>query len=142
MRATASSRDENPGPSTRHSTQTFDVLIVEDDPTLRRTVAEALQDVGYRVIGARDGVDALRVLESAAPWLILLDMGLPLMNGREFAHEVRRRNIKTKILVVTAALDAANLAKETDADGYIAKPFEVEELLDAVGKHRPIGFSH
>jgi DNA-binding response OmpR family regulator len=114
----------------------FDVLIVEDDPVLRRTIAFSLQSEGYQVLSARDGVDALRVLETATPWLILLDMRLPGMDGADFAAEVRARNIPTTFVVVTGTREPRAAAREIGAEDFIAKPFDVDELVDLVHRHR------
>ena len=114
----------------------FDVLIVEDDPVLRRTIAFSLQAEGFFVMGARDGVDALRVLETATPWLILLDLRLPGMNGADFAAEVRARGIPSRIAVVTGTREAREAAQEIGAVDYLAKPFDVDDLVDLVYRHR------
>jgi len=79
--------------------QTFDVLVLEDDPVLRRTVAFSLHAEGYRVIGARDGIDALHVLESALPRGGLLGLQLPAMDGVAFVNEIRARGIDPAIIV-------------------------------------------
>src|SRR5688572_16339530 len=83
-----------------------DVLVVEDDPLTRRAIVELLQGTGHRVVAARDGADALRVLDHTVPALILLDLALPVMGGAEFAREVRRRGIGAKIVLMSAAWDA------------------------------------
>ncbi|HZT07192.1 MAG TPA: response regulator [Chloroflexota bacterium] len=114
-----------------------DVLVVEDDPILRRSVAQTLEDEGYRVVGARDGVDALRVLGRCSPWLILLDIWLPRMNGPEFVSELRDRGADVKIVVMTAAQHARRWATALGADAILAKPFESFELVDLVAQQRP-----
>jgi DNA-binding response OmpR family regulator len=114
----------------------FDVLIVEDDPVLRRTIAFSLQAEGFLVMGARDGVDALQVLETATPWLILLDLRLPGMNGADFAAEVRARGIPTRIAVISGTHEARTAATEMGAVDYLAKPFEVDDLVDLVHRHQ------
>jgi two-component system response regulator FlrC len=114
-----------------------DILVVEDDPTLRHLIAESLVSAGYRVVGARDGADALQVLDRVTPWLILLDLRMPVMKGEVFAHEVRRRQVHTKIVVMTAALDAEHLAREAEADDCLAKPFQMAQLFACVERHRP-----
>ena len=124
------------GPRAGVNLRKFDVLVVEDDPVLRRTIAFSLQSEGYQVMGARDGVDALRVLESGRPWLILLDLRLPGMNGADFAEEARARGIRCRIAVVTGSRDAREAAQEVGADDYLAKPFEVDDLVDLVHRQR------
>src|SRR5207302_511419 len=68
----------------------IDVLVVEDNPPLRQTVATALASEGYEVLSAADGVDALGVLEHTDPWLLILDIQLPRMDGRELVREIRK----------------------------------------------------
>jgi two-component system response regulator MprA len=113
------------------------VLVVDDDPILRRSIAETLQESGYRVIGARDGVDALRVLSRTAPWLILLDIYLPMMNGADFVRELRQRGITTRIVVITASRDASAWAERLEAADFLRKPFEMVDVLQAVERYRP-----
>jgi two-component system, OmpR family, response regulator len=113
-----------------------DVLVVDREPVLRRVTAETLQEAGYRVIAARDGADALRVLEFASPWLVLLDVPLPVMGGAEFAQELRRREIQMRILVVGAG-DVGRWADEINADGRLMKPFTPTQLLAEVNRLRP-----
>jgi CheY-like chemotaxis protein len=66
------------------------------------------------------------------PALVLLDMRMPVLDGWGFAAAVRQQGLPVKILVMTAAQDAAAWAAEIGADGYIAKPFDVSDLLEAV----------
>jgi DNA-binding response OmpR family regulator len=113
-----------------------DVLVVDNDPLLRRAAAEALQEVGYRVISARDGADALRVLEFATPWLVVLEVHLPVMGGVELVHELRRREFPIKILVMGAG-DVRQWAQEIKADGHLVKPFAIRELLAEVNSIDP-----
>jgi len=109
-----------------------DVLVVEDDPSLRRTIAEALQMRGFQVTSARDGADALKAISTTIPRVILLDVRLPVMNGLEFAREVRRRSLDTRIIVMTGANDPQKLARDSLADGYLAKPFILSELYRTI----------
>lgn len=109
------------------------VLVVEDDPDLAALEAEVLKLRGHDVDVASNGREALEAAERARPDLILLDMKMPVMNGREFADEYRRREPSTPpIVVVTAADDAQRRAAEVGASGWIAKPFDPETLLDKV----------
>jgi two-component system response regulator MprA len=113
--------------------------VVEDNPNLRRTIAEALDGEGYAVLSAADGVDALRALDRADPWLILLGRRLPRMDAKEFVREVRERRLRARAVVVTGAEDATRTARELQADGYLVKPFELDELFALVERYRPPG---
>ena len=112
------------------------ILIIEDDEAILSTLELALGDEGYEVLTAMDGAAALEVIERQAPALILLDMKMPVMDGWTFAHAYRRQPEPwAPVLVVTAARDAAQRAAEVGADGYLAKPFELDDLLDLVGRY-------
>jgi CheY-like chemotaxis protein len=109
------------------------VLVVEDDPDMRQLVEEILSDEGYRVNTAQDGQAALEEVARELPGLILLDMRMPRMNGWEFAREFRERyGRRAPIVVLTAAADAGERAAEIGAEGFLGKPFELDELLRTV----------
>ncbi|HET7636642.1 MAG TPA: response regulator [Candidatus Limnocylindria bacterium] len=108
------------------------ILVVDDDEAILHIVADVLRFEGYRVETALDGAQALQVVERSSPRLVLLDMRMPLLDGWGFARVLRERGIHLPILVMTAARDAAGWAAEIGAEGYLAKPFDIAELLDAV----------
>lgn len=108
------------------------ILIVDDDPMILNVVSEILQLEGYEVETASDGAEALDRLESSHPSLVLLDMRMPVMDGWGFAGVLKQRGMRVPILVMTAAQNARKWAEEIDADGYVAKPFELTDLLTAV----------
>jgi CheY-like chemotaxis protein len=112
------------------------VLVVDDDSAIVSTVEALLSDEGYEVTTAGDGREALRELERELPTLVLLDMRMPIMDGWSFAQEVRRRGLELPIVVMTAAQDASRWATEIDADGFVAKPFDIDDLIKAVADHR------
>ena len=112
------------------------VLVVEDDPDLVALMEVILQDAGYRVATAADGYEALQRVEAEMPALILLDMRMPRMNGWEFAEEFRARwGRACPIVVVTAAENARLRAEEIGAEGWLEKPFDLEDVLRAVERH-------
>jgi CheY-like chemotaxis protein len=112
------------------------VLVVDDDPAIAEVVAGALEDEGYPVAVAHNGAEALKQVEARPPRLILLDMRMPVMNGWEFADAYRARSAeRAPIVVMTAGRDAAQKARDIDADGYIAKPFDLDEILETVTRH-------
>ena len=108
------------------------ILIVDDDPAILVTVAAILEFEGYQVEQARNGAEALVVLEQGRPGLVLLDMRMPVLDGWGFARALTERGIHLPILVMTAAQDAGRWAREIGAAGYVAKPFELAGLLRAV----------
>jgi len=112
------------------------VLIVEDDPDLLALEEAILSDAGYRVASAADGLEALERVEREMPGLILLDMRMPRMNGWDFAREFRARHGNVcPIAVITAAENARLRAQEIQADAWLEKPFDLEDVLALVARH-------
>jgi two-component system chemotaxis response regulator CheY len=95
-------------------------------------VTEILEFEGYAVERATNGAEGLAVIARVRPALILLDMRMPVLNGWEFAHALNEQGLKIPTLVMTAAQDARRWAREIGADGYIAKPFQITDLLDGI----------
>ena len=112
------------------------ILVVDDDPSILATVSEILEFEGYLVVTAANGVEALEVIEQHEPSLILLDMRMPVLDGWGFARRLVERGLQLPIVVMTAAQDARRWAEEIGAAGYVPKPFELPELLDAVERLR------
>jgi CheY-like chemotaxis protein len=112
------------------------VLVVEDDTDIREAIAEVLADGDYRTLCAANGADALTELRAAQrqPCVILLDVMMPIMDGREFrAQQVRDaalRNIPVVVLSAHAHADAD--ATQMDAAGFLAKPVDLHVLLRTV----------
>jgi CheY-like chemotaxis protein len=112
------------------------ILVVDDDPTIRLTVAGILEDEGYTVIAAGDGLEALEKLAEVRPAAILLDMAMPRMDGYAFAAELERRGAQETppVIVLTADGRAAEKAARVGARGYLAKPFTLATLLAEVAR--------
>lgn len=109
------------------------VLVVDDDPEIAGLVSDVLVGEGVRVVTASNGVEALASVAERLPALILLDMRMPVLDGWGFAREFRARYGRAApIVVLTAAENPAQRARDIDADAWLAKPFGVDELLDAV----------
>lgn len=112
------------------------VLVVEDDPDLLALLEMVLADAGHRVRTAAHGAEALERVAEELPAVILLDMRMPVMNGWEFARELRARyGHVCPIVVLTAAENAEQRAAEIGAEGWLAKPFDIEDVLAAVARH-------
>jgi len=109
------------------------VLVVDDDDDIRFLVATVLEDEGFAVETARDGLDALDAVERTMPDVIVLDMKMPRMDGPTFARALRSRfDRRAKLVVVTAADSVRRSAAEAGADASVGKPFDIDVLLDAV----------
>ncbi|MBA2449972.1 MAG: response regulator [Chloroflexi bacterium] len=114
------------------------ILVVDDDEGIGEFVGLALSDEGYEVATALHGAVALEVIGRQAPDVILLDMRMPIMDGWEFARRYRERpGPHAPIVVMTAARDAATRASEIEADGVLAKPFDLDALLEIVARFTP-----
>lgn len=111
------------------------LLVLEDEPSIREAIEAVLVQEGYDVRGAANGLDALALLENFQPDLILLDMRMPVMDGWQFAAAYRQRpGPHAPIIAVSAATTARERAAQIDADGYLAKPFDIPGLLSTVQK--------
>lgn len=115
------------------------VLVVDDDEAIGEFVGWVLTDEGHEVATAENGAEALKVLEQMTPDVILLDMRMPVMDGWQFADAYRKGPyIAAPIVVVTAARDVTERAAEISADGYLGKPFDIDELLSTVKRFAPV----
>jgi len=112
------------------------VLVVDDDEGIREAIDMTLSDEGYEVVTASDGADALTAADHRPPSLILLDMRMPVMDGWAVARALRVKGIDVPIVVMTAAESAKRWADEVGAEGYLAKPFGLDDLLAAVERFR------
>jgi DNA-binding response OmpR family regulator len=110
------------------------VLLVEDDPSIQKGLEMNLKVDGLRVLCASDGVAAVRAARAAMPDLIILDLGLPGMDGFEVLREVRKDDPEVPILVLSARASEAEkvLGLSLGADDYVTKPFGLAELLARV----------
>jgi two-component system chemotaxis response regulator CheY len=109
------------------------VLVIDDDPTIRQVVAFALADEGHEVAEAADGQAALAAIARRHPDVILLDMKMPGMDGWVFVERYRARyGRRAPIVVLTAAPDAARRGAEVEAEAYLAKPFDLDALVELV----------
>jgi DNA-binding response OmpR family regulator len=114
------------------------VLLVEDDAVLRETLRWALEDEGFQVVEAVDGLDAVDQATARRPGLVVLDMGLPGLDGYGVAAALRARyGGELPILVVTADGHASDKASRVGAYAYLHKPFDIDHLVARV--HQGLG---
>ncbi|HEX7222750.1 MAG TPA: response regulator transcription factor [Candidatus Limnocylindrales bacterium] len=105
------------------------ILVVDDEPTLRETLVDALETDGFRVVSAADGREALTVFRAERPDLVLLDLMLPELSGVEVCRIIRSES-SVPIVMLTAKdseLDKV-VGLELGADDYVTKPFSLREL--------------
>jgi two-component system, OmpR family, response regulator MprA len=107
------------------------VLVVDDDPPLRRMLARTLSAEGYEVTVAVDGGAALLAAERSAPDVIVLDVAMPAIDGLSVCRRLRTKGLPTPILMLTARDAVADRVAglEAGADDYLVKPFAIEELI-------------
>jgi CheY-like chemotaxis protein len=115
------------------------ILVVDDDPTILATVSEVLDMEGYDVVTATNGAEALVAVDRSVPSLVLLDMRMPVLDGWGFMRAVRARGLTLTVVVMTAAADARRWGREIGAEGVLAKPFDIDELVRAVQQWRAQG---
>jgi DNA-binding response OmpR family regulator len=110
------------------------ILVVEDDPTMRRALQDNLSFKGYQVRAAADGEDGLRLALDLKPDLVLLDIMLPKVNGYEVCRRVREQGLDMPIIMLTAKGQEEDiiLGLNLGADDYVTKPFSVNVLLARV----------
>jgi len=107
------------------------ILVVDDDPAVRASLERALRLEGYAVDAAADGATALRALSLAPPDAVVLDLGLPDLDGLEVCRRLRSTGDDTPVLILTArdAVDERVHGLDAGADDYLVKPFALAELL-------------
>ncbi len=112
------------------------VLIVEDEPAVRRLLAYNLEAAGFEVTAARDGEEALLQIEELPPDLLILDWMLPGLSGIELCRRLRRRpaTARLPVIMLTARVEESDRLRglETGADDYVTKPFSPAELVARV----------
>jgi len=113
----------------------YQILVVEDEPTIANALRRFLSDEGYLVEVAFDGETGLDLIQQSDPDLIILDVILPKISGLDICREIRASNLKeVPILMITALGTSDNVIKGLDAgaDDYVAKPFKMREVAARV----------
>lgn len=111
------------------------VLIVEDDENLQDVLAHALSSAGIHSVGVNNGQEALEWLRAnPAPTVLLLDLAMPVMDGNVFRRESLAEGYDIPTIVMSGCSDVTKYAEALKADGYLRKPFALQDLLKAMGK--------
>jgi len=109
------------------------ILVVDDDSHVLQMIQWVLEDVGFEVRTAVDGEDALTQARRHRPALVILDMGLPLLDGSQVAAELHTLyGAAVPIVLITADGHAAWKGKQIGASAFLRKPFEITDLVQAV----------
>lgn len=116
-----------------NATRNARVLVVDDDESIRELISLALEGEGYEVLTAPEGAAAMAMIVESTPDVILLDTRMPVMDGWEFARQYHQQaGVRAPLIVLSAADDPARTAAEIGADGYLAKPFDLDDLSRVV----------
>jgi CheY-like chemotaxis protein len=108
------------------------ILVADDHDGLREAIGDALTSAGYFVIQAGNGAEVFAVLCCGVPDLLLLDLSMPFVDGRQVMGALRVHHPLLPVLLITAASDAGRIVDELGADGYLLKPFRADALLQTV----------
>lgn len=110
------------------------ILVVEDDPRVQKILRRLFESEGYGVEVCGDGRSAMDVLQKGTPTAVILDLGLPMLSGKDVCREIRRKATSLPVVVVSAWTDECDkvVLLELGADDYVTKPFSSTELLARV----------
>ena len=121
---------------TNNIESTLSALIIDDSLSARRSLAEFVKDIGYDVIMARDGIEAIEVIENHIPDIILVDLEMPRMNGLEFTSHIRNKsetkNIPVIMITSRSTEKHRDMADAAGVSAYLTKPFSEDELLENI----------
>ncbi|MBA2655483.1 MAG: sigma-54-dependent Fis family transcriptional regulator [Tatlockia sp.] len=114
-----------------------DVLIVEDDPVLREALAETMNLAGHSFLAAKDGKEALAMLERHSPAIVLTDIRMDKMEGQQLLAEIQRRNPGVPVILMTAngTVEEAVAAMRHGAVDYLQKPFSAHALTEKIKRY-------
>lgn len=115
------------------------ILVIDDDIALRVMFQTLLREEGYRVLEANNGQEALDLLKTEKPSLIVLDLMMPVMNGWQFLEEVEKHPEldATPIILLSASRELATTARLNKIRAFLPKPFDIDTLLDYIEKYSP-----
>src|SRR6202048_4522756 len=113
------------------------ILIIEDEAFIRKAIRMACEKEGYEVVEAENGIEGLRLTETAKPDLLLLDLMLPDVSGFDVCREIRKSGSRLPIIILSAKTEEIDVVVglEIGADDYITKPFRTRELLARIAAH-------
>ena len=118
---------------------THHVLVIDDDSDIREAMIEVLEESGHQATGAANGDDALVQLRASAepPCLILLDLMMPVMDGREFREQQLRDPVLSTIpvIVISAFRDVAETAQQMKVAAHVKKPVSLRDLVELVERY-------
>ena len=108
------------------------VLVVDDDAATRAAERAVLTEDGFRVVEARDGDEAMRVIRRDPPAVVVIDIQMPGVDGPAFARELRMALRRVPLVILTGATDPKHEADRCNAEAFLPKPFDGPEFLKVV----------
>ena len=108
------------------------VLIVDDDVATLAVERQLLAESGFRVVEAHDGAEALRMVQEDPPAVVVLDVQMPGMDGPSFARELRMTLKRVPLVILTGVPDPRREADRCNAEAFLSKPFDADELVNVV----------
>ncbi len=130
-------------PSGTMATEAY-VLVVDDDPAIRGLVADALRAEGYSVDLAAHGREALEAMRARRPSTVVLDLMMPVMDGFSFLEACQNEQLcdNVPIVVISAVFEALERIQAAPIQAYMAKPFDLDDLIQTVALHAGRNGSH
>jgi len=110
------------------------ILIVEDEAPIRELLSWILRDLGYQVMEAINGREAIALVTLHPPDLVISDVMMPVMGGRELCRWVKRELTPAPPFILISSIDA-RVVNDTGADAFVRKPFDLEDLEEAVRQY-------
>ena len=111
--------------------------VADDSPLIQQTLSRLLHSAGYTVVLAENGEELVRTALADPPTLILVDIHMPIMDGPEAVRQLRadHRTVNVPIVMMSAHPEAVTLALDAGADGFLYKPFTIDEILHSIAHH-------
>ena len=110
------------------------ILVIDDEPQIRRMIHRALASLHHSVFEAQDGEEGLEVLERERPAVVITDILMPNREGIETITAIRRTSAAVKIIAISGGTFYLSAAKKLGADAVLSKPFRAEDLIDTVDR--------
>jgi len=112
------------------------ILIVDDSETIRQSVAGALENAGFHVVQARDGLEGIERIHSEKPAMVILDVNMPRLNGLDMLERLDLKSLELPVLLLTTEVQPSMIAraKQAGARGWMVKPVKLDQLVEAIKK--------
>jgi DNA-binding response OmpR family regulator len=112
------------------------ILICDDDPGILDMLSLILDDTGYEIITEHNSLNLSHIIQRISPDLIILDLWMPVLSGDQVLKSLRQ-NSSTQhlpVIVISASQEGKNIAHQAGATDYIAKPFDIDDLIAKIGE--------